>query len=332
MGKNYQTTVKVIDGSQRLYLKNVPELLHKVDLVNPQCILWYSGQYGLTKRSRDFYENNFITPMVVAFDKQVYGVWLYDLYAWAGLRDASIPLSSAVFKPMYPIIARYKKCTGKASNEFFMALHAANQAEQGLILNILETRHFVWNGSEGFEARGISCYAIDLPPWLGGKFLSKDTMEVYSALQYIESLWLVREIVRKKIISDDAKNPVNVVFLLPGGEESESNYYIDKSNPNEVYAQDIKGLIECDENLKLEHDVEVNVYFYGFNYSPPIEICGILKLKRSHCPWVFFYGDELVSDEAPIIELDSPPILDNSPIIEELLMDPIFIKKINSCE
>lgn len=326
MGKKYQNKVKVIDGSQRLYLKNVPELLQKVDISNPQCILWYSGQYGLTVRSRDFYEKNFITPMNILFNEKTYSIWLYDLFAWRGFYDPSVSLKNSICKSVYSAIAQYERCVGKSSNEFFLALHKANSAEKDFVINILETRQFVWDGSEKFKPRGISCYNIDLPSWLGGKFLRKDTMEMYSALQYIEGLWLAREIVQEAMSNKLNNNLVNIVFLLPGDDEPEASYYIAKNNPNEVFASDIKLLVQCSDNLRIK-EIDVNIYFYGFNYCPPIEICGILKLKRSHCPWVFFHGDELVPDKTAVIEIE----LDNPPEREEL-MDPIFIKKIDPYE
>lgn len=289
--------VSVIKGEQRLYLQDVPRLVNKENITNPQCVIWYGGQYGLTARARDFYKEKFFDPLEKEFNNLNFNVWLYDLHAWKGFRDVLISLKNAYCKAIKKLATQDKKYIAKPANEFFLALEKATNDEREFFIEILK-RAFVWNISSGFKTKGIECKKIELPQWLGDAILHKDTMEVYSALQYIEGLWLVREIVKKQI-NIDSKKAVNILYILPGGDNPEVSYYIDRENPEDVFAADIKHLLEVDKVNKIQA-VEVNIHFYGFNYSPPIEMCGILKLARADRPWIYFQGDVLV-DAGPYL-------------------------------
>ena len=283
--------VSVIKGEQRLYLQNIPGLLNKENITYPQCVIWYGGQCGLTERTRDFYKENFFDPLEKEPNNMDFTIWLYDLHAWKGLCDASVSVAKTYCKAIEKYATQDKKYIAKPANEFFLALGNATPNEKEFFIEVLK-RAFVWNISSKFKTKGIKCNNIDLPRWLGDVILRKDTMEVYSALQYIEGLWLVREIVKNQIHTAP-KKLINIVYILPGGDNPEASYYIDKGNPEDVFAADVKHLLEIDATIKVQ-ETRVQIYFYGFNYSPPIEMCGILKCAGANRPWVYFQGDVLI--------------------------------------
>ncbi len=80
-------TVKFILSTSGLR-KVAANILATVD--SPNIIIWYSGEDGLTKRSKEFYEtnlNSILKQLYIPLNKRKpYSLFLYDLSAWRGLK------------------------------------------------------------------------------------------------------------------------------------------------------------------------------------------------------------------------------------------------------
>lgn len=290
---NQEINVKVIEAIPDSSISDIPQILLSKKIANPQCIIKYGGQDGLTVRSRDFYKNNFFKIISYLFKAKPYTIWSQDLYAWKGLSDPFVSLESATCKAIDNTLPDDPHYLILHSSSFFKSLKNFTPAEENLFINILQ-RNFLWKWSDKFEPKGITGKNIKLPEWLGETLLQKDTMQLQGALQYLEILWLMREVVREQISLSNL-HTVNIALILPGGKEPEIAYYLDNThNPTDLFALDIQKLLATDGNPEMGKTV--NIYFFGFLYEPPQELISARDALKANLPYVFFDGDMLVKN------------------------------------
>ena len=297
---NQEINIRVIKELQEYAISDIPHRLLSERISNPQCIIKYSGQQGLTIRSRDFYKNNFFKIISHLFNTKPYAIWSHDLYAWQCLSDISISVEHAICKTIDQSIPDDYHYLIFHSASFFKSLNNLTPAEEILFTSILQ-RNFLWKWSNKFKHTGITGKDINLPTWLGEILLQKDTMQLYGALQYLETLWLVREAVREQISLDTHHRTINIVFILPGGKDPEVSYYLDEiHNPETSFALDIKKLLATDGNPEMGKFV--NIHFFGFLYEPPQELASARNALEANRPFAFFDGDTLVKIRATLLQ------------------------------
>jgi hypothetical protein len=94
-----------------------------------------------------------------------------------------------------------------------------------------------------------------------GNIAFYDTAKAYSALQYVEGIWLASEIILRNLVA--GKRKIKLFFLLPKGE---IDYYrSNKKTPDDSFQQDLCNFLELilDEN---NGDVQVQLSFQEFEY------------------------------------------------------------------
>ena len=161
-----------------------------------------------------------------------------------------------------------------ASKDFFQWLCGLNFEQCACICNILQ-KNFIWQKSTQFVTKEknkgnnplngiVLSEVLNYPDQLKNWFEGKDTVYIYSALQYLEGIFLVQTLLQQEL---DKKN---IVFLLPSDEYT--------------YFQDQKLLDTCksfqnDLNILIPIHESPTVWFYNFDYKNNGCMRPYLKLK-----------------------------------------------------
>jgi hypothetical protein len=257
-------TVSVFVKKQTGSIRHIPQSITEERITNPQIIIWFSGEDGLTIRCNDFYQRNFIVRLSRAQAEGGLGgpfaLYLYDLSAWAGLCNRELfllrrRLGPVVLGPNQQVIY---------SADFWRFLSHVQEQEAELFRFVC-TRPFVWRASA--DKRDNHLTLGDVAPWLnwlGADVMTKDTAKSYSVIQYLEGLYLIREVIYRQLALE--KTPeVNIVFVLPSSGFAEYRYYCPERN-TEAFSQDVRAFLVCAPLIR-ETDIHINIYFYGFEYS-----------------------------------------------------------------
>lgn len=228
-------------------------------LEQPEVIFWYIGEYGLKTEGVNFYKKRLMQPMSKIAPQA--NCRLYDLTAWKALRDRDVPLSA--YNPNVDRINGFSmpNLSCMKSSEFFSWLNDDQSSETsknrlGYLCNFVTNRDFIFKASKLKSDNKIQM--AELFPF-GGE---NDTAKWYSALQYMEGLYLVEKIFsqacEKFRRTGDDNAPCNIVFALPN---DEYKYYED---PNNNFVRDIKILLS---NRGEFIGREINIFFYCFKFN-----------------------------------------------------------------
>lgn len=268
---------------------------------DPYVVVWFSGVGkigpggslpGLTQRSFDFYKP---LPEFLAKNFSGFKLFLYDLLAWRGFQERSSSLSATT----EPLAERAKEVLafswGRAidivrSNDFFSELFSGQMALD--LCRDIVARPLLYRLSEAmvsampaaqknqlmqkalkcnndFASVGQSKSKFQVKPELEQLLGKKRPATTYSMMQYLEGLWVARELARRRCQQDpDVQRPINLMFLLPySGEIPEYSYYCPGESGDscgQMFRQDFCRLIARDTALSGR---VINIYFYGFNYD-----------------------------------------------------------------
>lgn len=259
--------------SERGLLQVTQNILEEIN--NPTIVVWYSGEDGLTKRSKDFYEKNLITPLkqvnTSLCNRKPFQLYLYDLNAWNILKGQdqsklSVPLESIITD----CYCGYYNVQLLSSKGFFQWLYTLNKEQINVTCNMLK-RSFIWKKSNEYCNNKIILNqdplykktlsdVIDIkdyPDKFKQYFAAKDNAYVYSALQYLEAFFITQ-----KLFQSEDFSKRSIVFLLPGDEYT---YYTDTTNKSCTALQE-----DLNDFLKvslLNTSQQFQLYFYGFKYS-----------------------------------------------------------------
>jgi hypothetical protein len=280
-----QQSVSVVFQKDKRSLKDIIETpgglftsSKKIEhLENPQVVVWYSGEDGLSEKSYDFYEQNFIKPFRKAYGTKPYSLFLYDLSAWKGLRDRKISLTTTNNTLLATLYPNNKQITPLYSREFFQyLLTTQNEKESALFNTIFTQRKEIWSKSKNTHENGIKIADI-MPNIFKGKE-DLDTAKAYSALQYLEGLWIVLAILGQGLLNKDQSTNTSrsIVFLLPN---DELEYY----QHGTCFQEDLQKLIKLTESLN-KQTPKLNVYFQKFRYG---------KGKQQEKPYLWQQNDVL---------------------------------------
>jgi hypothetical protein len=111
-------TVKVCLNKNPLNGNQLADEIIKLNIKNPNILVWFSGEQGLTKRSYDFYQQELFTGCAQQL-KNNYQPYLYTLGGWSRLKDAKTVIDDSHINA----IAAKNLCTSYiSSNVFFESL------------------------------------------------------------------------------------------------------------------------------------------------------------------------------------------------------------------
>jgi hypothetical protein len=88
----------------------------------------------------------------------------------------------------------------------------------------------------------------------------KSASKCYSALQYLEGIYLVQTLIRKVLEQKSETKEINLVFALPNDEHL---YYW---NEQGQFAKDVETILEEELGAELKNK-RVNVMFYAFQFG-----------------------------------------------------------------
>lgn len=225
---------------------------------NPQVIFWYIGAYGLREDGVKYYRKDLTKLLGSSATCQ-----LYDLTAWAPFSSKESDNSIQSFNQNADLINQFAipqiQCI--KSCDFFNWLIRSKEIEKKELQKILQKRSFIYRASESYtdNQRTIGeIFKWQCPP-LADLYEQKSS-KCYSAIQYMEGIYLVKSLTKKALEKDPDSKEINLVFALPNDED---RYYRDQDNS---FAEDIKALLQEDFGNQLKNK-KVNVTFLTFGYT-----------------------------------------------------------------
>lgn len=185
-------------------------------------INWYIGESGITEEGARFYKKNIFEPILN--DNSDVKFHLYDLTAWQALRNkkCSFDTQSKIVGAIAAL--RNANFKGVPSSDFFKDLASRKDIET------LNAYHDILNNQElhkpslSRKPNGITVGQV-LPYEVLKPIHHMDTAHAYSALQYLEGIYLVKN----ALVNHKAKN---VTLLLPN---DEYKYYVTPRFINDVF-------------------------------------------------------------------------------------------------
>ncbi len=223
---------------------------------NPYVILWYIGPNGFRTAGMKYYQEDLRKLQKMENDPQCF---LYDMSAWAALRKKEINIET-----MNPNVVRInefgiERIRAFASSEFFRWLQTLEDAPLNYLQQVVLGRKWIFTLSTNMQDYGIKVgeiFANQCP--VLEPIYPRDCATTYSALQYIEGLYLIDKIAEKAI--SDGKEEISVLLALPN---NEWEYYAD---PDGSFREDVSALLEF-KKLKIRINIEFCCFKFGKQIS-----------------------------------------------------------------
>jgi len=199
----------------------------------PQIIVFAISKEGkLSERSLTFYVKEVLKPLNKYFNKN-YQCFFYDLSSW----DYSLWDCKENFDRKYCYSKKLINSTNKAgfsldiiySNDFFKWLYKSaknfntefsNILKQELLWEVSCKKRFVDKSFPKLKETPLGQIGCFFP------YLNKSVAIFYSTLQYIESIYLVEETVKKFLKKNKYKQEKNICEIILFLPNDEMNYYL----------------------------------------------------------------------------------------------------------
>ena len=221
--------------------------LEIVKNINGTIYLWYIGSNGLRKDGIRYYQKMIRRLLVIKNVKII----LVDLTAWGAFFDSNKKLSDFNINVNAINNMNIDRICSIESHTFFdWMINVTNVAIINFINDIM-SRDELFAMSKNYNNSNIIFGNIFTPnnPSILQHLINMDTSKTYSAIQYIEALYLIYSLVKTNIC--------DICFMLPN---DETKYY------NEKYFSDDLTLFLKLMNLD-QLIPKVNVHFIPFKYS-----------------------------------------------------------------
>lgn len=246
---------------------------------NPHIISWFVGYYGLPVSAAQFYKSEILQPLRLGKDHIKCS--LIDLSAWRILVEHE--QKNPKFSDLFIKHCSSDQINGKndsifrvaSASKYFEFLFNPDEQSAHHIDFILthRSRNFILGQSLAYLQKKKE---RNIPSKLSFKELGApqsphlksiediDTDGIFSALQYMEGLYMVKNIV------ESGNNTRDIIFLLPN---EEYKYYYDSHN---AFQEDLNAIVKTNS--------DISVHFVRFDYgkmktdSP----CKILKDGKDH--------------------------------------------------
>lgn len=219
------------------------------ELENPQMILWYAGESSLVEEGATFYKNEILSHL-----NRPGKFHLYDLASWEGLRKKKAKITTETKMSQRINTLKLSHIVAIHSADFLKDLATENNPEVIAYYNdIIFKDPLLFTNSIDRKINGI--LVQDKMPVSALKAIhGMDTAQTYSALQYLEGIYLVKRIVQA---SQGEEN--NIVFLLPN---DEYKYYV---TPN--LSRDMNAVLSNSGIL----NKKINIFFKSFQFGKSIK-------------------------------------------------------------
>jgi hypothetical protein len=228
-------------------------LLKKVQqLGRSQVIFWYIGENGIAGETVNYY-SKYISALS---NRSV--CWLYDLTAWRALKSKERSLTTT--NPNVEVINGHNlpNCRALPSSDFFRWIQQENNPEvNSYIKDVVLKNPFVVQASKNYQYnRSIGEVFETNCPILEEQY-GEDAGKIYSALQYIEAIYLIERLVKVEL--QNLTQAITIVFALPN---DESKYYQNKEGS---FAKDLTHLLREKLGTGLCGKT-ISIKFYAFKY------------------------------------------------------------------
>lgn len=225
----------------------------------PEVIFWYIGVYGLRENGVRYYRKD----LSKILETSEASCQLYDLTAWIPFKLEGQAGSIESFNRNVDLINGFAipRIQCRKSSGFFEWMKSIQPGRTMDFLKRILKRPFIYKISEGFPESIMNIgdvFQKQCP--LLEEMYEKKASKCYSALQYLEGIYLIQTLVGEMLMRDPASQEINLIFALPN---QEYLYFQDEANS---LAMDVKDILKetCGANLKGK---TVNVSFYCFQFG-----------------------------------------------------------------
>jgi hypothetical protein len=231
------------------------EICNKVQLErrNPQMIAWYVGESGITKNGAQFYQDSIFNKFKSV--QSPHKFYLYDLVAWQGLRNKTCSVQAK---------SKIAEHINTLNNPHYCSIHSSdflqdimNETDEATIKYIQD--HILRNPHLYIHSVDRRITGIKLKEVLPARALEPihdlDTAHTYSALQYLEGIFLTKKVAN---LTPEEREQ-DIVFFLPN---DEYKYYV-----SEQMEGDLNNLLKG----KIPADKLINATFYCFKFGSSIQ-------------------------------------------------------------
>lgn len=252
---------------------NCPNMFAEIaKLANPQVILWYIGPQGFKEEGANFCRDRVRNMLKLPNKPECY---LYDLTAWGAFAEIERTINevNANVNVINDFAIERLRCFPSQD-----ILQSMQKEENGKIVkyvqDIVSQRSFIFKASENQDPVNKTVLEVfnGCCPMLNGycpilqgrekvktEILKLDAAKAYSAVQYIEGLYLVERMIKECLRKGLPE--INIVFALP---ENEWKYYQDSS---QSFFADLAVFLK-ERFGKVLLGKTVNVMFYTFSCPP----------------------------------------------------------------
>lgn len=214
-----------------------------------RVITWFIGEERLDRKWRKLLAGEFLPSFRSCFGSIDF--IFYCLGNWMNLKNKEIErdvenCSTKGYETVQSIKSlNIKDISFIDSSSFFSFVKTCSCSETiNYIANQVFTRNFIWSRSQDRTPIDVKIYELlgDCP--MLRSIDNRDINQSYSALQYVEALYLIE----KAILTAD--DPCDIIFFLPN---DEYQYYLDEENS---FQQDVANYlklrgIDLSENLNI---------------------------------------------------------------------------------
>lgn len=236
---------------------NTCEALQKIETIpNAQVLLWYIGCHGLKEEGVKFYKDKINT---IINGKNNASCWLVDFTAWGSFTNLHTQITSMSKCAAQINKLNIAKIKCLSASKLFEEMKNIKHPE---LIEYFKTkvviRKSLFNASENFKETMIKIGTIfNNNCCIFEQIYENDANKSYSLIQYIEGCFLINEIVRNNL---NTQNEINIVFFLPN---DEAKYYYDKENN---FIKDVEMLIKTNWSEQLNNRI-INIFFINFKYG-----------------------------------------------------------------
>jgi hypothetical protein len=226
------------------YLGSIKESIH--------IYLWYEGTQGVPKSGAEFMKESILKPLYLL--KRDSTIYLYSLKGWDFEKNVKNMNKSTLIGEAINSKKSNIECI--YSYSFFQyCMNISKESEIYKYFNEeIPKKEWLFKYS---SKKQIGKKVIDLFNNQSSLFdfiKDLDVVHAYSAMQFIEGYYLIRESIKKGILKKQRK--INTIFVLPN---NEIDYYLD-------YPKDIEKILKLDFGESLIN-IDINIEFRCFKFK-----------------------------------------------------------------
>ena len=237
------------------------QIYHRISsLSDPQIVTWYIGCNGLKLFTSQFYRDNLIGPLYNTMPNADF--WLLDLTAWNAFRDVKKCIKK--FSSCCDIIEKFNldRLHCIRSSEIFRQIEETHDQFILSKMQNIQKMGFIKENSLNYKKNNFitnQLFPNGCP--LMNIWLSVDTSRSYSAFQFIEGCFIIKNIIHHIIMHDPQRLKIEIAFVLPN---DEYKYYKDEHHTFQKSVNLFTTHICRTLGVKT---LDVNIFFMNFKFG-----------------------------------------------------------------